>query len=313
MQRKPGLALFVGSGVEASAEASSEWTSSGFKSVLWQLPYDPEVQLMTALAGFLSFVSCSQLAVQFSARRLVHGFCRLPRGQCNRSFCKVSVLPSRMQSSFAAEDGPDDEMAVELEVEKGTKSGYTILVDYGKGESRCQDPASPATELKLWQALQQLDPERFPSVSSAKKTIRKGTVLVDGKPGRVDSKVTFGVNHLKLQHRTSTSFKPIGDPPFHVDIVYEDDYMAVVHKPPGVNTHPMPGEGGKEMAPAMAQALTWFVKTAPDGTPGALWKPMVIHRLDKPTEGLLMVVKTKQAWTSLQARPDAHLPMRTKP
>jgi 23S rRNA pseudouridine1911/1915/1917 synthase len=71
------------------------------------------------------------------------------------------------------------------------------------------------------------------------------------------------------------------EPPPPVDVVYEDEHLMVVDKPPGLVSHPAPGHRG----PTLADAL-----------PGRL-----VHRLDRDTSGLLMVAKTDAVHEALQA------------
>ncbi len=135
------------------------------------------------------------------------------------------VQTPRLHAALLAQE-PQSSCEDVLVLEQGTRSGFTVLVDYGKCENFTQGAEG---ELKLFEALQRIDPERFPTPSSAKKTIRKGTVLVDGRPGRIDTTISFGQQHLKILHRTSTSFKPVGEAPFHVDILYEDHCVRAHH------------------------------------------------------------------------------------
>src|SRR5687767_11373603 len=70
-------------------------------------------------------------------------------------------------------------------------------------------------------------------------------------------------------------------------VVHEDDYVLVVNKPPGLNTHspsPHAGEGIYE----------WLRNREPR------WASLaIIHRLDKETSGLIVFTKTPQANRSL--------------
>ena len=69
-----------------------------------------------------------------------------------------------------------------------------------------------------------------------------------------------------------------------IDIIYEDEVMAVLNKPAGMLSVP-----GKTEAPSVA---AW----AQERWPGA----MTVHRLDMQTSGLLLVTKTAEAYHQLQ-------------
>ncbi len=72
-----------------------------------------------------------------------------------------------------------------------------------------------------------------------------------------------------------------------LDIVYEDEYLAVVNKPAGLVVHPAPGNPDHTLVNAL---LYHFRTLAPDDSAGGL-RPGIIHRIDKNTSGLLIVAK----------------------
>ena len=166
---------------------------------------------------------------------------------------------------------------------EGNKAGVSVVADFGTADDVVVPPgASEQGKVRLPLLLQLLDPQRFPSASTAKKRVRQGSVLVNGRKGRVDSLVEIGIDHVTVQARTESSFKAPGNAPFHIHVVYEDDVMAVVHKPPGVCTHP---PRGGEVPQTQAQSLMsmrccvpYHVKCAPAGRAleGILWRPMMV-------------------------------------
>ncbi len=72
-----------------------------------------------------------------------------------------------------------------------------------------------------------------------------------------------------------------------LDIVYEDEYLAVVNKPAGLVVHPAPGNPDHTLVNAL---LYRFGQLAPDDSAEGV-RPGIIHRLDKNTSGLLIVAK----------------------
>ncbi len=72
-----------------------------------------------------------------------------------------------------------------------------------------------------------------------------------------------------------------------LDIVYEDEYLAVVNKPAGLVVHPAPGNLDHTLVNAL---LFRFHELAPDDSAEGV-RPGIIHRLDKNTSGLLIVAK----------------------
>jgi len=87
-------------------------------------------------------------------------------------------------------------------------------------------------------------------------------------------------------------------PPFELPVVYEDDHIAVVNKPAGVVCYAPKGQGYSCMETIRA-ALPFVLKPPKRGTLSILRRPMSVHRLDKPTTGLLLIAKTKPALVEL--------------
>ena len=79
-----------------------------------------------------------------------------------------------------------------------------------------------------------------------------------------------------------------------LSIVYEDDDLVVVDKPPGVAAHPSPGWDG----PTVVGALAGLGRTI--STSGAAERQGVVHRLDQGTSGLMVVAKSERAYTELK-------------
>ncbi len=75
-----------------------------------------------------------------------------------------------------------------------------------------------------------------------------------------------------------------------LNIVFEDDYLMVVNKPPGLVVHP----GHGNYSGTLVNALAFHLKGLPlfnsvDPRPG------LVHRIDKDTSGLLVIAKTEFA------------------
>jgi len=79
-----------------------------------------------------------------------------------------------------------------------------------------------------------------------------------------------------------------------LDIVYEDDELAVVNKAAGMVVHPAPGHPRGTLVNALLHHLDAL------GGVGGRLRPGIVHRLDRETSGLLVVAKTDRAQTGLQ-------------
>jgi len=77
-----------------------------------------------------------------------------------------------------------------------------------------------------------------------------------------------------------------------LDIIYEDEDLAVINKYPGIVVHPAPGNYEHTLVNAL---LCHFDKLS-DINPQ---RPGIVHRLDKETSGLLVIAKNNAAHLSL--------------
>ena len=75
-----------------------------------------------------------------------------------------------------------------------------------------------------------------------------------------------------------------------LDVIYEDDALIAVNKPPGMVTHPAPGVVSGTLVNAL---LGRMALPAQDGfEEGGSYRPGIVHRLDKDTSGVIVVAKT---------------------
>ena len=77
-----------------------------------------------------------------------------------------------------------------------------------------------------------------------------------------------------------------------LDIVFEDDTVLVVNKPPGLVVHP----GHGNYSGTLVNALLYHFSNLPNNSSG---RPGLVHRIDKDTSGLLVIAKSEQAMTDL--------------
>lgn len=111
-----------------------------------------------------------------------------------------------------------------------------------------------------------------------------GAILINGRPSRTSDRVAAGDElAVFLSARTEPGVKPEAVP---IDVVYEDDHILVVNKPPGLVVHPTRGYPSGTLANGVAGHL------AEQGL-----APVVhpVSRLDRNTSGLLVFGKTPHA------------------
>ncbi len=81
-----------------------------------------------------------------------------------------------------------------------------------------------------------------------------------------------------------------------LDILYEDQDLVAVNKPPGLVVHPSRGHLGGTLVNALAHHFAQL-----SGVGGAC-RPGIVHRLDRDTSGIVVVAKTDAAHMALAAQ-----------
>ena len=71
-----------------------------------------------------------------------------------------------------------------------------------------------------------------------------------------------------------------------LNIIYEDQYLLVVNKPPGMVVHP----AYQNWSGTLVNALAFHFQKMPE-LPGNTGRPGLVHRIDKDTSGLLVIAK----------------------
>ena len=84
-------------------------------------------------------------------------------------------------------------------------------------------------------------------------------------------------------------------------VLFEDEHLIVIDKPPGLAMHPAPGsESG-----TLVNALLHHCGDSLSGI-GGVARPGIVHRIDKETSGVVVVAKTDAAHQGLSALFAAH-------
>jgi len=120
---------------------------------------------------------------------------------------------------------------------------------------------------------------------------KSGNVWVNGAIVKQNYKVKGGDEVKVLFEHPPHEFLLIPED-IPLNIVYEDDALLVVNKPPGMVVHP----GHGNYSGTLINALLHHIKDLPVNSDE---RPGLVHRIDKDTSGLLVVAKTEAAMTHL--------------
>ena len=81
-----------------------------------------------------------------------------------------------------------------------------------------------------------------------------------------------------------------------LEVVYEDEDIAVINKPAGMVVHPAPGHyTGTLVHALLGRGGSWSVA-------GGVMRPGIVHRLDKGTSGLIVVARNDVSHRALSAQ-----------
>src|SRR6267154_856431 len=149
--------------------------------------------------------------------------------------------------------------------------------------------------------LDQFLTTRLESVSRARvqEMIAEGKVLVNDAPAKASLKLRGGERISVLGEAQRAPLKAIAEE-IPLDIVYEDDDLAVINKPAGMMVHA--GAGATDDARnrgTLVNALLHHLRSL-SGVGGVL-RPGIVHRLDKETSGLIVVAKNAESHRALSA------------
>ena len=133
--------------------------------------------------------------------------------------------------------------------------------------------------LRLDQFLTESFKDRF-SRSELQKWIKDGLVKIDGKEVKERSRKMNPGETVEATARIAPAMD-LTPAEMELEVIYEDRSLAVLRKPAGLAVHPGPGDTSLTLLNGLLQRWPHLQ--------GRGSRPGIVHRLDKPTEGLLIV------------------------
>ena len=164
------------------------------------------------------------------------------------------------------------------------------------------EPSDASLQVAAEEAGHRLDAflaKHFTSYSRVqlRRVVSEGQVLVDGRK----AKPSYRLNEDQIVFITFPSRGPTGPAPepIALDLLYEDECIAVVNKPYGMVVHPAKGHWSGTLAAALSHHFTQLSSV------GGATRPGIVHRLDRDTSGVILVAKTDTAHTKIAAQFEA--------
>lgn len=149
-----------------------------------------------------------------------------------------------------------------------------------------EEPEDFSSRLDQWLAHKLQE-----SRSLCKKLIDDGHVLANGQPAKPSLKLEEGmVVEVEIPPLKSLELIPVA---LSLNIFFEDEHLAFVEKPAGIATHPAPTYHGVSLVEGLLSQLKELSGI------GGVARPGIVHRLDEPVSGVLVVAKTDEAHQGL--------------
>jgi 23S rRNA pseudouridine1911/1915/1917 synthase len=128
-----------------------------------------------------------------------------------------------------------------------------------------------------------------------RRVITAGGVKVDGRGGKPAYRLRPGQRvAIVLPEIPRQAARPENIP---LDVLYQDDHLVVVNKPPGMVVHPARGHWSGTLASALQYHFGPGLSSS-----GGLTRPGIVHRLDRDTSGAILVARSDQAHAKLAAQ-----------
>lgn len=130
------------------------------------------------------------------------------------------------------------------------------------------------------------------SRSQVQRAIDEGRVLIDGEPAKKSTRVEEGTLLTVVPAAPIQGLEDVDSPDLRV--LYHDDDVVVIDKPPGIAVHSAPGWDGPTVVGALAARGISLSQLGPAERAG------VVHRLDVGTSGVMVLAVSDRAYRSLK-------------
>lgn len=148
-----------------------------------------------------------------------------------------------------------------------------------------------AEEIRIDRYLASLGLKELYSRSFIDRLFEAHLITVNGKIAKKsDSVKNNGIVKVKIPDKPEPQIIP---QKIDLDIVYEDNDIAIINKPAGMVVHPGPGH----YSGSLVNALLYHFERLSNENPS---RPGIVHRLDMNTSGLMIVAKNSHIHTLLK-------------
>jgi 23S rRNA pseudouridine1911/1915/1917 synthase len=147
-------------------------------------------------------------------------------------------------------------------------------------------------------------PDRAGSRGRAVSALERGKVIVNGADTSLEDAArrlsTGDVIRIWMDRPGSSRVRRVTIIP-RLDVLYEDDWLYVIDKPPGLLAVPLPR---RDAAPSVYDLIEEHLR------PRGKRRPLVVHRIDRDTSGLVIFAKDEATQLHIKAQLRRHEPER---
>ncbi|MEW6733589.1 MAG: RluA family pseudouridine synthase [Acidobacteriota bacterium] len=129
-------------------------------------------------------------------------------------------------------------------------------------------------------------------LGAVRRAIEAGDVLVNGQHRSSGWRLRAG-NRVTVE-LSSHLHRALVAEPIPLDILYEDDHIIAVNKPPSMLSHP----SLRERRGSLINALIYHFQQHQQADKSTPW-PALVHRLDRDTSGVILIAKQERALQKL--------------
>jgi 23S rRNA pseudouridine1911/1915/1917 synthase len=125
----------------------------------------------------------------------------------------------------------------------------------------------------------------------AQKLIEDGRVMVNGRPGKSSTRIRHG-DKLRFAPPSPPHPEPVAEE-IPLDILYQDEFLAVINKPANMVVHPAKGNWSGTLVNALRFHFPQLSGINGDYRAG------IVHRLDRDTSGAILIAKEENTHRDL--------------
>lgn len=139
--------------------------------------------------------------------------------------------------------------------------------------------------------------DRYPGISRGyiQKCIADNRVIISGRSAASSFRL-HGNERIEI-HWPPPENNSVTPEPVAFEIIFEDEDILVLNKPPGIVVHP----NDHNKSGTLVHGLLYHNRAVFEPMLDAEKRPGIVHRLDKDTSGVIITAKTEDAWYKLKA------------